>query len=200
MNLYESIKNLKEAEVIDTGKWGNDTIELINNEGGMFPFSIKIYSGDKDYTKDTYYFKTEEAGRKEFDRLCSLETKEFTKEDKKAFAESIDFNPLFDHLNDLVGKKINFTKNMEEDKYNASYSFNIKSEDITDTCGIFSRVLKSCIISSSTNGVAVNEDRTSLRYFARISLSYQHADGGSNGMELTSAFYEDGNWKFRDVK
>ena len=87
---------------------------------------------------------------------------------------------------------------IEDDKYNDSVRILFESNDMKDLCGVFGKILKFCVVDNFSCGVGENEDRTDLRAWWSVHLSYQHKDGGMNGMELFRAHYENGKWTFNE--
>jgi len=122
-----------------------------------------------------------------------------TLEQKIEFANSIDFSGLFSHAEGLAGFELTFEKPEVRERYeNVTISF--KSNDISPTCGIFSRILEYCVIEKFNSEVFEDKETGELKYWATVYVSYQHHEGGSNGMQLFTAWYSNGEWTFRDVE
>lgn len=200
MNLYESIvKEADDNKVIKEAKWGDlpITVEFF---GGDHPYRLCIYTSEnKNYLKDTYWYDSEEEALKELDRLASLDVKKFTNEDKKQFAEAIDTTGLTNKIKEFTGiNNIEIKYDIKPDKYNDSYYLAFESNDIKDSCGVFGKVMKYCVVDNFSSSITTNRDKTALRAWCSVHLSYQHKDGGMNGVELFTAFWDGSNWEFKE--
>jgi len=122
-----------------------------------------------------------------------------TTEEKIEFANSIDFAGLFNHAENITGFGLTFSKpEVRERKGNVSIAY--KSNNIADTCGIFGKILEYCVIENFNSLVWEDKEAGELRYWTTAHVSYQHHNGGSNCMELFSAWYSNGEWTFKDVE
>ena len=94
---------------------------------------------------------------------------------------SIDWNKVSDTINKVTGLKLNY-----EYKRNGQY-VELISPDVTKYCGLFKKVLKECNITFFNNSLFIlsNDDQSNKHIFwAGVHLSYQHKDGGTNGMRI----------------
>jgi len=114
---------------------------------------------------------------------------------KLDYARNIDFTGLFRYAETFTQTVLTFDK-PEINESSGVISVNFKSENIAHTCGLFGQILESCTVESSSNYVVENYDGD-LRYWVQVSVRYTHKDGGSNGMDLFRAFYENDTWTFR---
>jgi hypothetical protein len=121
-----------------------------------------------------------------------------TREQKIEFANGIDFSGLFHHVEMLAGQELTFGKPEVKEKSDRVY-IEFQSNNIASSCGVFGRILEYCVIGNFSNSVSEDEKTGELYYWVQVSVSYQHRGGGSNGMELLTAWYKNGEWSFRDV-
>ena len=119
-------------------------------------------------------------------------------EDFVAFAQSIDFTELFDHIKAFANVNCDFYP-PEITTRHGDVHISFMSEDITNQTGVFATILECCYIHSFSNRVFKSKDTEELGYWVSVSLRYEHKDGGSNGMEMVHAWYHSGEWEFRDV-
>ncbi|GHU81988.1 hypothetical protein FACS189468_5590 [Spirochaetia bacterium] len=122
-----------------------------------------------------------------------------TVEEKIEFANGINFDGLFRHAEIFSGMALAFEK-PEVRGRRGDVHIEFKSNDIAASCGIFGKILEYCVIDNFSNSVFEDKETGKLKYWVNVHLSYQHHDGGSNGMDLFTAWYGDGEWTFRDVK
>ena len=113
------------------------------------------------------------------------------------FAQTIDFTRLFDKIREVLKHNVKFP-HLEITTIRGQVHINFYSNDITDKAGIFSTILKETTVNSFNNYVCHDKENNRTAYWVNVNISYQHKDGGSNGMELLTAWYntEDG-WTFR---
>jgi len=123
-----------------------------------------------------------------------------TLEEKKEFADSIDFSELFRHAEIFSGMKLTFGKPEVKERRGQVVSIYFQSDNIAATCGIFGKILEYCQIENFSSEVYEDEESGELRYWVSVHISYQHHSGGSNGMELFTARYQNGEWTFKDVE
>lgn len=120
-------------------------------------------------------------------------------QDLIAFAQTIDFAELFDHIKTFTGVTCNFNQ-PEISTVRGNVYITFTSENIVDQTGPFAAILKNCYFSSFSNGVSRNDDTKELQYWVSVDIKYNHKDGGSNGMEVVRAFYtESTGWVFHNV-
>jgi hypothetical protein len=113
------------------------------------------------------------------------------------FAEAIDFEPLFDRIRLGAGVQCEFDQPEIKIWHGQDVYIDFKSENIVEKIsGPFGKILSECYLESCSNCVVLDERTNTNRYWASVHVSYEHKDGGSNGMELLRAEYRDGEWIF----
>ena len=120
-------------------------------------------------------------------------------EDLVAFAQAIDFTPLFEHTKELAKVDCAFCQ-PEITTIRGRVHISFMSDDIASQTGAFAAILERCSLASFSNGVFKDEETSELGYWVQVSIQYEHKGGGSNGMEVTNARYtENGGWTFRNA-
>jgi hypothetical protein len=120
-----------------------------------------------------------------------------TREEKIEFANQIDFSGLFHHAEMLAGQKLTFGKPEVSERGN-TIRVQFESNNIK-LSGVFGHILDTCVIGNFSNSVSEDKETGELYYWVQVSVSYHHRKGGSNGMELFTAWYRNGEWEFRDI-
>ena len=113
-----------------------------------------------------------------------------------AYAQTVDFTELFEHLQEFTKVKCTFYQPEITVSYNGSVHVNFSSENIAPQSGPFSVILENCCFASFSNYVVEDKETGELWYWVSANLQYRHVDGGSNGMEVCEAHYRDGAWRF----
>lgn len=122
------------------------------------------------------------------------ETKNYTKEDIKAFAESIDTNPLTRKIRQVAGiSDLNVEYEIEEDTWNDSYRILVETGSVKEACGLVAKVreYKDINICNFATSIYTN-DNGELEAYIQIDLNL----GGGHGGALFYAKYSGGRWKF----
>lgn len=78
--------------------------------------------------------------------------------------------------------------------------FDAESEqDLVGSSGIFAHVLTSCKINTFSSCITYTPE-VGFKVWFTLHLSYQHFEGGSNGMKIASFWFENGEWTMGDYK
>ncbi len=72
-------------------------------------------------------------------------------------------------------------------------------QDLVGASGIFAKVLTKCKIDTFSSCITYTAE-TGYRVWFTLHLSYQHFNGGSNGMNIASFWFENGEWTMSDYK
>jgi len=116
------------------------------------------------------------------------------------FAQTIDFTELFDHIVNFAEIKCAFEQPEVTTGRNGEVYISFMTEDIANQTGPFSKILARCCIGNFSNGVRRDKETGEPFYWVCVSMRYEHKDGGSNGMDVCSAWYSDSKgWIFEDV-
>jgi len=121
-------------------------------------------------------------------------------EELVAFAQTIDFTELFEHIKMFAKVNCNFYQPEITTSKHGEVFISFMSDDITGQAGAFAAILERCGIHSFSNGVYRDRETDEIRYWVIASIQYEHKDGGSNGMQVTRAWYTDSDgWVFVDA-
>jgi len=118
--------------------------------------------------------------------------------ERVAFAETIDFTELFDHVTAFANVGCNFFQ-PEISTNRSDVYITFMSDDITAQTGPFAAILKHCYIYSFSNSVFRDKNNGEIGYWVSVNIRYEHKDGGSNGMEMVRALFRNGKWEFSDA-
>lgn len=78
--------------------------------------------------------------------------------------------------------------------------FDAESEqDLVGASGIFAKVLTKCKIDTFNSCLTYTPEGGCKVWFT-LHLSYQHFEGGSNGMTIATFWFENGEWTMSDYK
>ena len=120
------------------------------------------------------------------------------------FANSVDPEPLYNKIREMVGdKSIQFKSEVREGREGAYIK--VSSDNIVDKCGIFQLAIKECYIGTFSTGIVVKDEEKGGNpyWWGSIDLSYSSHSGGSNGMEILRFNYNrnnDGKWEFAESR
>lgn len=131
---------------------------------------------------------------------------EAKKKAEKEFAESIDPEPLFDKIREMVGdNSLQFKFELKEDR--GQIYPKVTTDNVVDKCGIFQLAIKECYIGTFSTGIAFSDkdeeeaNWSNPFWWGSIDLRYSSHGGGSNGMEILRFNYKkDGGWDFRESR
>ena len=78
--------------------------------------------------------------------------------------------------------------------------FNAESvDDLTASTGIFASVLAECRVGTFSQQIDWTET-DGFKIWFQLSLRYKHFNGGSNGMNIASFWFENDEWTMSDYK
>ena len=120
-------------------------------------------------------------------------------DDLVTFAQTIDFNELFDYLKAHTKVTCTFEQPEITTRHGEVY-IRFTSDNIASQTGAFAAILEKCFLHSFSNKVFRDKDTGELAYWVTVHFDYTHKGGGSNGMEVTTAWYsESKGWVFRNA-
>lgn len=123
---------------------------------------------------------------------------------QKDFAESVDPEPLYNKIREMVGdNSIQFKSEIKEGREGAYIQ--VSTDNVVDKCGIFQLAIKECYIGTFSTGIAIKDEEKGGNpyWWGSIDLSYSSHGGGSNGMEILRFDYNrnnDGEWEFAESR
>ena len=120
-------------------------------------------------------------------------------EEMVTFAQTIDFTNLFNHVKALTKVECEFHQ-PEITTNRGSVYISFMSHDIASQTGAFAAILERCSLSSFSNRVFCDKETNELGYWVQVSIQYDHKGGGSNGMEVVTAWYNASTgWVFKNA-
>ena len=119
-------------------------------------------------------------------------------EELVAFAQTVDFTELFNHVRDFAGIDCTFSR-PEITTIRGEVCISFMSDDIAGQTDAFAALLRRCHVQSSNNGVFRHAETGGLEYWVGVNIRYEHKDGGENGMEVLRAWHKNGTWTFLDA-
>lgn len=111
-------------------------------------------------------------------------------------AHQIDFTGLELELSARLGaKNLKFTGEIELSGRHPELRISFESNELKNQCGVMYSMFKSNKIRNFSNSWSDEENC----FWIIVNFSYQHVDGGSNGMEICTAYYfpDTKNWEFK---
>ena len=119
------------------------------------------------------------------------------KEAMNKFNETIPYQEMFKTGTEIAGVNTKFTEPIMDEKGYVKY----QSEDIRSQCGAFGKVLRECRLTQFNSSISFDEKTNEPFYWGSMDLSYQHNEGGSNGMRIMDYTYSTRNgWEMKDTK
>ncbi len=110
-----------------------------------------------------------------------------------------------DQLNRLIrkatavwGQTINMRYRVSMGRSEARFDVECE-QDLVGASGIFAKVLTKCRIDTFSSCITYTPE-TGYRVWFTLHLSYQHFNGGSNGMNIATFRFENGEWTMSDSK
>ena len=120
---------------------------------------------------------------------------DFTKEEVLEFANRIPFDKLFEEVEKATGvKNANLRVKEIKEEYGMPKYIYYTSDNIAEQCGIMACTFKEVKIENFTSCITVKDEK--LGYCTTVNFSYEHKDGGRNGLNILSAIYVDGEENF----
>jgi len=120
-------------------------------------------------------------------------------EEMVAFAQTIDFTELFNHVKALTKVGCEFHQ-PEITSTRGNVHIGFMSHDIADQTGAFAAILEKCYLGSFSNYAYRDKETGELGYWVTVTIQYEHKNGGSNGMEVVTAWYKESTgWTFRNA-
>lgn len=116
------------------------------------------------------------------------------------FVNKIDWKGLNDHVSNLIGTNVDLSiSRVSSSRSGSEYYIDVTETDVLKDCGVFSYVLKECVVDTFGSTVSRDKETKQLRYWCSPHLSYKHKDGGMNGMSICRAWWDGTKWTFRDL-
>lgn len=118
--------------------------------------------------------------------------------DKLEFVKSVNLEELFNKIKEVLGIEVEFEVEIKTDYRNSPY-INIESNNLVNQSGIFAKVFSDVRVQTFNTSIAKDEKTNEYYYWLTVSLRHQLKEGGSNGVKLLTAWYQNNEWKFELV-
>ncbi len=118
---------------------------------------------------------------------------------EKDFIKSVDFKPLYDYINNLIGLNLTYKLDIKESSINKTY-FEIESEeDLAESNNILALAWKSFKIKTFNSKCFERQNELAISGF--IDYTYKPHAGGTNGATiLTFSYSKSKGWNIRAEK
>ena len=111
------------------------------------------------------------------------------------FFNSIDFKPLLDKINSLIGLELTYDISIEKNSFGTYSCFKIKNkENLVDNFPILALAWKEFKVSTFNANICCDKKTGELKIWCTIDFSYRHYSGGTNGATILTAWYRNGEW------
>lgn len=182
------MQNKRSYKVIELEKpdWSGDKYTLINDLGkkviSTFP-TIEEAQKSCDEYNSTYYLS------------------DYSNDEILAYFNSIDFKPLFDKINSLIGLELTYDVQIKTDRFGRHKYFEIENkENLVDHFPILAVAWKKFKVSTFNAEICCDKSTGKLSLWCTIDYSYKSHGLGSNGTEIATAWYKEGKWKIKTNK
>ena len=123
---------------------------------------------------------------------------EYSNENAKKFAESIDMTELFDHIKSITGlSDLKFNYKITTNRYDEPY-ITFESQDLVEKVGFLKLIFSSISISQFNSEIIYSKESDEYYYWGTANFRYDHPSGGSNGCTFLRFRYIHGYWEFDD--
>jgi hypothetical protein len=120
-------------------------------------------------------------------------------EEMVLFAQTINFAELFNHIKGYMNVDCDFHQ-PEITTSQGTVHIRFMSHDIASQTGAFATILERAYLSSFNNYVYTDKETGEPSYWVTVSIQYEHKNGGSNGMDVATAWYKASTgWVFRNA-
>lgn len=111
------------------------------------------------------------------------------------YFNSIDFKPLLDKINELIGLELTYDISIEKNNFGTYNYFKIKNrENLIDNFPILALAWKEFKVSTFNANICCDKKTGELKIWCTIDFSYRHYSGGTNGATILTAWYKNGEW------
>ena len=115
------------------------------------------------------------------------------------FAQTINFDELFKYTQAYMKVDCEFHQ-PEITTSRGTVHIRFMSHDIASQTGAFAAILERCYLSSFSNYVFRDKETGEIGYWVTVSIQYEHTGGGSNGMDVMTAWYKESTgWTFKNA-
>ncbi len=116
----------------------------------------------------------------------------------EAIRETLNTDQLDGLIQKATGLNLTMQYHVEEGRSSVRFEAEAK-DDLVGASGIFSKVLTECRIDTFSSLLKYTPEEGFHVWFS-LNLSYQHFNGGSNGMKIADFQYKNGEWTMSNFK
>lgn len=117
---------------------------------------------------------------------------------RKEFAETIDFEPLYEEIRKVVkDSSIKFESEIVTMKClgnRCESRIEIVSEELVDKVGIMGACFKSVKLNTFSSRIVIDKETLEPYWWGTIDFRYEEKSGGSNGIDVLSFELKDGKY------
>ena len=141
-------------------------------------------------------YETIEEAQKECDKYNSTYyLSDYSNDEILDFFNSIDFKPLLDKINSLIGLELTYDISIEKNSFGTYNYFKIKNkENLVDNFPILALAWKEFKVSTFNANICCDKKTGELKIWCTVDFSYRHCSGGTNGATILTAWYRNGEW------
>ena len=164
---------------------------------------IKKYALVDDLGKEKFgAYETIEEAQKECDKYNSTYyLSDYSNDEILDYFNSIDFKPLLDKINELIGLELTYDIRIEKNRFGTYNYFEIENrENLVDNFPILALAWRKFKVSTFNANICCNKETGKLSLWCDINYSYRHYSYGTNGATILTAWYEEGKWIIRTEK
>lgn len=163
---------------------------------------VADWKGNKYTTIDNFgkkgltNFTTIEEAQKRCDEYNSTYyLSDYSNDEILDYFNSIDFKPLLNKINNLIGLELTYDINITKNVYGNYNYFKIESkENLVDNFPILELAWREFKVTTFNASIYCDKTTGKLNLWCTIQYSYQHQDFGSNGAQILTAWYEEDKW------
>lgn len=143
-------------------------------------------------------FLTKEEAQKRCDEYNSTYYLEYYSNDEILdYFNSIDFKPLLEKINSLVGLELTYDISLRKNKTGIYNFFKIENkENLVNSFPILSLAWREFKVATFNASIICDKKTGKLELWCTIHFTYEHHGAGTNSAEILTAWSKDGKWIF----
>lgn len=162
----------------------------------------KFWVGRKSDTVDIHSwgnYDTEEEAQARADKYnAKFYISEIDADEVADWFNSIDFTPVFEKCNRLVGKRLTYDVKLETNRAGQPEYFEIESrENLATMFPVLAAAWREFKVGTFNARITLEDNTGDIYLWGSMDYRYEHNEGGSNGAHLFYFNYKDGKFDFR---
>lgn len=144
------------------------------------------------------YDVEEEAQAQADQRNAKFYISEIDADEVADWFNSIDFQPLFDKCNKLIGKTLTYDVELKTNRAGQPEYFEIESrENLAKMFPVLAAAWSEFKVGTFNARIVLEDNTGDIYLWGSMDYRYEHNEGGSNGAHLFYFNYKDGKFDFR---